>query len=142
MKSVEDNLYTLLTTYKRMPDWGKGIVTAPFKILPRTWYLGNHYKSYYKEVRKLEFASKKEIEEYQWLKLKQLLNHCYNTVPYYKNRWNKRGINIDKIQDFNDFKKYIPLLTKKEIQNDPEEFISEIYTKKDILKANTGGSTG
>ena len=142
MKSLEDNFYKLLSTYKRVPDWGKSIIAAPFKIFPRTVYLGNQYKIYYETIKKLEFASKKEIEEYQWLKLKELLNNCYNTVPFYKEKWNEYGVNIDKIKDFNDFKENIPLLTKKEIQGNPEAFISKVFNKKDILIANTGGSTG
>ena len=142
MKSLEDNLYKLLSTYKRVPDWAKSVIAAPFKIFPRTVYLGNHYKIYYETIKELEFASKEEIEEYQWLKLKNLLYHCYATVPYYQDKWNEYGINIDKIKDFNDFKKTIPLLAKKEIQDNPEAFISKAFSKKDILTANTGGSTG
>ena len=142
MRSLEDSFYKLLSTYKRVPDWAKSIIAVPFKIFPRTVYLGNQYKTYYDVIKKLEFAPKQTVEEYQWQKLKELLNHCYNTVLFYREKWNEYGININTIHDFSDFKKTIPLLTKKEIQNNPEAFISKAYSKKDILTANTGGSTG
>ena len=140
--SIEDKLYKFLSFYKEMPDWSKRLITTPFKILPRKYYLGNIYKVFYEEAKMLEYASEKRIEEYQWLKTKKLLKNAYETVPYYKETWQKHGINLNQIQSFEDFSKIIPFVTRDMVQKSPEKFLSDLYSKKDYLKMNSGGSTG
>lgn len=140
--SLEDKLYKYLSFYKEMPDWTKIILASPFKIYPRETYLGSNFKAFYNEAKMLEFVSKEKIEEYQFLKLKQLLHHAYTTVPYYYNEWNKFGINLNQIQNFDDFSKSIPFVKKDDLQSFPLEFLSNKFPLKRHLKSNSGGSTG
>ncbi|MCK4663280.1 MAG: phenylacetate--CoA ligase family protein [Bacteroidales bacterium] len=142
MKSIEDKFYFLLGFYKKMPDWAKRSFTYPFTILPRSFYLGNYYKYFYEQINKIELLDKYKLEEFQFLKLKDIIKHSFETVPYYKKKWDELGINISQIQNFEDFKKNIPFIEKKDIQKNPELFISNKYSKTEMFSVTTGGSTG
>lgn len=140
--SVEDNLYFLLKSYKKLPDFIKAGIVLPFKFLPRKYYLGKKYREFYSEAKMLEFASDEFIEDYQWTRIKNLLRHAYESVPYYKKTWDDAGIDINKIKNFEDFKSEIPFVTKGDVQKNPNDFISSKFSKSSYLKSNTGGSTG
>lgn len=142
LESLEDNFYHFLGAYKKSPDLVKKALSAPFKILPRTYYLGNKFKYFLSEVSSMEYASKKAVEEYQWNRLSNLIQHAYNTVPFYMNKWREYGINISQIQNINDFVSIIPHVTKSDIQNEAKKFVSNIYSNKEMLRLNSGGSTG
>jgi len=140
--SIEDKLYNFLSFYKEMPDWAKKILSSPFKVFHRNKLLGKNYKLFYEEAKMLEYATKEQIEEYQFLKLKSLLQHAYNTVPFYRDTWNEHGIDINKIQSLDDFYNSIPLVTRDMVQDAPERFVSSIYKPAQGLLMNSGGSTG
>ena len=141
-RSIEDNVYKMLPSYKKMPDWIKRLLYTPFKAFPRELLVGKVYRMFYEEAKMLEFASKKRIEEYQYLKIKSLLWHCYNTVPFYQHKWREYGIDIQKIQSLDDFQKIVPYITKQMIQDNAESLISTSYKLSESLPKNTSGSTG
>ena len=140
--SIEDKLYKFLSFYKELPDWAKSILASPFTLIPRTKLLGKNYSIFYKEARMLEYATSDQIKESQLLKLQSLLQHAYDTVPYYKETWIKYGIDIKMIKSFEDFHKTIPFITREDVQDFPEKFLSTQYKSAQKLKMNSGGSTG
>ncbi|MHA1252752.1 MAG: hypothetical protein ACTSRP_22385, partial [Candidatus Helarchaeota archaeon] len=142
MKSIEDNFYFLLKSYKKMPDWAKIILAGPFRVLPRSFYLGKNYKFFYNQVKTISTWSPDKIKEFQFNKLKCLLEEAYKYVPYYKKKWTEYNINISQIKSIEDFKRIIPFVEKKDIQKNPMQFLSLKYSKYDIILGNTGGSTG
>jgi phenylacetate-CoA ligase len=77
--------------------------------------------------------------------LQRMVQHAYSTVPYYRKMFDEYGIDPLSIKGREDLKK-LPILTKEQIQNDPEQFISENYLhypgKKDLIIRRTSGSTG
>ena len=139
---IEDSLYSLLSYYKKFPDPLKRLIYLPFSFIPRKYLLGTTYENSQNKIYEFEYSSHSEIEEYQFRTMKNLLNHAYNTVPFYRDKWNEQGIKINDIQNFNDFRKLIPYTTRQDLQDHSYEFISSNYDKKHVLRTNTGGSTG
>ena len=74
-------------------------------------------------------------------KLKELLVHAYRSVPYYREKLNENGIDIEKFDFSDDFQK-IPLLTKKEINENRNLMISNEVNRDSLLSNSTSGSTG
>jgi len=105
-------------------------------------FKGKNINRYYKWIRKNEFQNREFLNNYSYVKLKNLLIHSYNTVPYYHEKWKKIGLN--PTLDFNslDDMKKIPPLTKYDIQNNLEKLISTKFNKKELIRNYTGGSTG
>lgn len=83
-----------------------------------------------------------KIHEYQFQKLKSILEHCVRYVPFYRTTWNEYGIDLKRIQSFEDFSNTIPFVTRRMVQDAPDNFISECFPASSRLPINTGGSTG
>lgn len=83
--------------------------------------------------------SQDELKAFQWQQLKALLDHAYNTTPYYKKTWDEANIDLDDIKSIADFNK-LPVVTKDDIKKHYEQFLSKKYTNN--IKKATGGSTG
>lgn len=111
-------------------------------ILPLTELIsGTDIIKQYKFLKKSEFWSRDEIENYQNKKLKELFVYCYKNVDYYHKLFKKYGVNIDKKYMFDEVKK-LPILTKKDIINNYDNLISSDYSSRRYTTGATGGSTG
>lgn len=90
---------------------------------------------------KSQFWKKEKINEYQFIKLRELLIESYENVPYYKELF--YNINFDPNVDFlslDDMKK-IPILTKNEAKKNKHKLINPKFTNYSF-PMRTSGSTG
>jgi len=109
-------------------------------IIPLSYYLRGdlrflYYTGYKKNLRK----TKKEIEKYQLKRLKKLIRHSYNTVPYYRELFDKNRITPEDIKSIEDLKK-IPVLDKETILSNLNNLKS--IKKYKLVEYTSGGSTG
>lgn len=88
-----------------------------------------------------QWFSEEKIKEIQRKKLRQLLKHCYKTVPYYRILFSENKINLDSNYLNDEFRK-IPLLDKDRINANKEKIFSTKYKRSDLLQNSTSGSTG
>jgi len=95
---------------------------------------------YLDDVERVLTLSREEVEQIQFDKLKRLLEHAYNNVPYYRQTWDKLHISFDDIKSVSDLEK-LPVLTKDIVRNNYEALRAKNYIGKSFKKA-TGGSTG
>jgi phenylacetate-CoA ligase len=114
-----------------------------FYTMPlHAWVIGKDVRTYYKELKTTQWLSKKDIKLIQEEKLRNLLNHAYHHVQYYRNLFDENNIDVSKIKSLNDLEK-IPFITKKIIENNLYSgLLSDNHNKKNILKIVTSGSTG
>jgi phenylacetate-CoA ligase len=91
------------------------------------------------ELEKSQWYPKEKLGNIQWERLKKLLEHAYNTVPFYKQRFDGAGLKPEDIKSKNDLLK-LPVLTKKQIKDNSEALISSQKMKTDRLP--TAGSSG
>jgi phenylacetate-CoA ligase len=87
-----------------------------------------------------QYLSAKELKERQWTRVLEVLRYSAATVPYYREKWKKSGIDPGKIQSPADFLR-VPILEKGEIRDNLPAFKSESY-KGRIFRGRTSGSTG
>jgi len=92
------------------------------------------------ELEENQYLSSEEIEELQWRKLQQMLRQVSIHVPYYREMFSRRGIDIRAISSMDDFRK-IPYLTRNVINDNSRALISGDPLRKGI-PFSTGGSTG
>ncbi|WP_194756845.1 phenylacetate--CoA ligase family protein [Aliidiomarina indica] len=96
--------------------------------------------------RRLEFLndslhwSASDLEEYQNLRLRKLVEHCYYNVPYYTNLFNKLGAIPSDVKSTKDLK-ILPILTKKQLLQNPASFLSSSPGSK-VVSQSTSGSSG
>lgn len=103
---------------------------------------GKKVWGYYKLYLKTQWFTEKEMELYQLSKLKKLLKHCYDNVPYYKTIINEKRINITDFSSLDVLKEF-PVLTKEIIQKNYDAFIPINNSGiKGVKTTQTGGTTG
>lgn len=94
-----------------------------------------------RELEAMQWLSRDTTEEIQFHKLEAILKHAYQNVPYYGKKFDELEINPRDIKSFNDYFK-IPVLTKKEIQENNSSLLAKNMDKESLIKNHTGGSTG
>ena len=82
-----------------------------------------------------------KIQELQNTKLRKLINHVYQHVPFYRSRFDEAGLKPGDIQSSDDLWK-LPILRKQDIQKNLTDLLAENANKKKLLENHTGGSTG
>lgn len=70
----------------------------------------------------IETMSRKELEEFQFRKLKFFLNAVYQKNVFYRKKFDKEGVKIEKIRSLEDFREIVPFSNKKEFFKDQEDF--------------------
>lgn len=93
------------------------------------------------ELERTQWIPEEELKIRQWKSLKYILQYAYENCAYYKNVFDANKINPSDIASHEDFLR-IPLLSKKQIQDNTDTLISNLYNKDNLIWAKTGGSTG
>lgn len=89
-----------------------------------------------------QWWSSEDIINYQEERLRNLIKHSVNSVPYYRELFKKNNLVINDIQKLEDLNK-IPLLTKDTIKKEGQKkFLSTAIPKNTKLKSSSSGSTG
>jgi len=93
-----------------------------------------------KDLQRLERMSVAEYRNRQWQAVSRLLQHAYDSTPFYHERFERAGAKPADIHSFEDLQK-IPALTREDIRHNLEGLWSRRYPKESLLKAATGGTT-
>jgi len=96
---------------------------------------------YLQELHRYEFASRETVEKLQLEKLKNLLQHAAERVPYYRNLIQKEGIELAQMRSFTDFARF-PIVNKAIIRERGSEFLAENNEPRQLQANASGGSTG
>lgn len=88
-----------------------------------------------------DWMSELELINFQSVRLRQLITHCYANVPYYTKLFDRLGLKPEEIQTRDDLQK-LPILTKQIIRDNYQDLISIDVAKRRIQHGSTGGSTG
>ncbi len=93
-------------------------------------------------LRRNQWLDTVELERIQFAKLRKLLKHAYENVPYYHRLFDSVEVKPDDIASLDDFQR-IPITTKEQLQSLP---IDQIVTRganiARCLERRTSGSTG
>lgn len=102
---------------------------------------GSNRINYYKRILEYEKLSSSDLETMQKEKLKNLLLHAYQHVPYYRRELKKAKVVVDGKVNLSNFHK-IPILTKDVIRANYNDLISDDYKLRKPFDNTSGGSTG
>jgi len=132
----------LRSVYNTSPEFvKKAYRKVKSKVVPFPYIMGKEFAEKYNELMKSQWYSKEQLEELQLRKLEAIIKHAYENVPYYRRVFDERGLKPKDIQNFDDLKK-LPILTKDQIQENPNQFLAENMEEYEPWAFETGGSTG
>ena len=92
------------------------------------------------EFEKTQYWSESELRAYQQEKLRKLMKHAYETVPFYKELFDNKRLKPNDIKKIEDLQK-LPVLDKETLRSNRERLISTDMNEKSYFR-RTGGSTG
>lgn len=104
-------------------------------------FLGTSTLKKLKVLEKTQWWSAEQIRELQNEKLRALIKHVYENVPYYQRLFQERGLTDKDIQNVADLPK-LPILTKDDIRQNFTDLIARDSRKRKPIPNATGGSTG
>ena len=102
---------------------------------------GTHTMRHLRELEQSQWWPAERIEELQSEKLRRLIRHAYENVPYYRKVMDERGINPLDIRSAADLSR-MPVLTREMARLNAADLVSRVPVRTPVWKASTGGSTG
>jgi len=103
------------------------------------WIISGDSKWYYYFLKNTEFLDREALVKLQDDRLKKLLHHTYQHVPYYRKTFQQSGLNLQSLIEM----KSIPLLSKDDVRKNIHfSMFSDDHMKKQMLRIQTSGSTG
>jgi phenylacetate-coenzyme A ligase PaaK-like adenylate-forming protein len=87
------------------------------------------------------YKSLAAIRQDQTRRVRAAVAHAHQHVPYYRETMTRLGLTPTDFQTAADLKKF-PLLERRQIQRDPEYFVTGGRARESWFKCRTGGSTG
>jgi phenylacetate-CoA ligase len=94
-----------------------------------------------KEFESRTFNSYDETCTFRDRKLTDFIEWSYKTVPYYRNLFERSRLHPSDFQRIEDLQK-LPVLTKSEVQENPNLFVSTNIPRSKRIVLHTSGSTG
>ena len=96
---------------------------------------------YYYQLQETQWWTHEQLNEMQNSKLRKLVRHCYENVPYYRRIFNERGLRVEDIKTTDDLAK-IPVLNKDIIRDNFDDLQARNRKQWRPVSDKTGGSTG
>jgi phenylacetate-CoA ligase len=112
------------------------LIYPAYRAIKRDNVLG-----YLKEMRGVQLTEPEAIREFQWAKMKSLLEHAAARVPYYRRVFKNMGAEPGDFKTLDDLRSF-PILRKSDVRENLEDLIAEGYPRAHLIHDETGGSTG
>ena len=89
-----------------------------------------------------QWRTSDQIRDFQEARLRELIQHSYTNVPYYRSTFDRLGLKPADINSVEDLQK-LPVLSKDIIRrNFPDNMIASNIPRKGLTLCHSGGSTG
>jgi phenylacetate-CoA ligase len=131
----------LMGLYSHLPIWLQNLLC---NLEGHRIYHQRYRNEFWKALDFLnenQWKSYESLIEYQNERLRDIVNHAFNNVPYYQCLFRELGISPQDIQTVDDIKN-LPVLTKEQVISAGDEIISRAYRLKDFHMGYTSGTTG
>jgi phenylacetate-CoA ligase len=128
---------TLKSLYVHSPQWVQRLyATAPF-----AWRAGKTFRATQRLIAETEFLDPAATEQLQHERLRALLSHAQQHVPFYGNAMRRLGFDLRADDLAREFRR-LPLVEKPLLQQQPQAFQARGGVDEPVYADNTGGSTG
>lgn len=94
---------------------------------------------YFDYLKKSQWWTQREIQDFQFNEFKNLIKTSYNQVPYWHEKIRNNNLSLADFKSLNDLYK-LPILSKEEIKKYKDKMIN--CSEEPLLRKFTGGSTG
>lgn len=110
-------------------------------VLDKSIRQGFTFRKILRQLDASEYLSAGELEELQNEKLRRLIRHSVENVPYYQEMFKSLGLTPEDIKTKEDLKK-LPYIDKKIVRSNFDSFLARNMNRVISARAETSGSTG
>lgn len=103
--------------------------------------LGGEFRELLRQAEERTYWSREQTLEYRDARLREILRHCAQSVPFYRRRFQELGIRVEDIRGLDDLSA-LPVLTKDEVRTAGRELVSDQVPRQQLVEAHTSGTTG
>src|SRR5260370_11631623 len=72
--------------------------------LPARWKLGAEFQAYCRDLLSNEWRTREELNDLQTAKLRLMIEHCYDKVPFYRKRFARAGFKPEHFRTLEDLR--------------------------------------
>jgi phenylacetate-CoA ligase len=102
---------------------------------------GRCFRRTFQWLKESDFWPYERLRDYQTRRLREMVDHCYQTVPYYHRLFDSLGVKPQDIRTAEDLK-VLPILNKEEVRSNVDQFISTRFARSELSRVTTSGTTG
>jgi phenylacetate-CoA ligase len=133
--NIFDNIYAY------SPIWLQNVLLSTYGYIIDNERYGRDFDQSLEFLLKSQYFSLSELKEYQRERLKLLVKHSYENIPYYYEIFTNNKLTPKDIQDLDDLPK-IPVLKRADITRNFEKLIAADTDRKKLKLGHTSGTTG
>lgn len=127
--------------YKQVPWYVQNLLISAYGLESRRKTARRSFQEKFQELMESQWWSADELKALQEEKLRALIAHAYEHVPYYRRTFDERGLRPKDIQRISDLHK-LPLLSKEIIRDNFGEMVASNVDPRKLVLHRTSGSTG
>jgi phenylacetate-CoA ligase len=131
----------LAALYGAAPIWAQNAMLTGFSAMLERERYGGRYAEFCQLLARTEWLSHAELQAYQDERLRAVVAHAYDAVPYYRRIFDEHKLKPSDIRGQDDVPK-IPLLTRDHIRRHFDELRSRSVSAKALRTGHTSGTTG
>jgi len=110
------------------------------------WWLdrkryGGRFREYQSFLEESQWWSPEQLGVWQDERLRDIVRHAFEQVPFYQRRFADYGLRPEDIQSRDDLHK-LPLLTRKDIIEHFDDLIARNVSRRSLQLGHTSGTTG
>jgi phenylacetate-CoA ligase len=129
------------TLYRLAPVWGQNLLLSGFGVMLDRERYGGRYAEFRDLLAKTEWMSRSDLEAYQDERIRTVVAHAYDHVPFYRRRFERCKLTPRDIRGRHDLPK-IPVLTRDDIKANFEDLRSRGEAGRGMRTGHTSGTTG
>lgn len=127
--------------YARLPWMIQNLATSVEGYRIQHSRYGGNFQHLLEEAERRSFLPPDEASHYRDRRIREFIEHCYATVPYYSRLFRRLGVSPADIRTLGDLQ-VLPVLTKKDVQENYAELRSTAVPVREQIISHTSGTTG
>jgi phenylacetate-CoA ligase len=113
------------------------VVRAGFRVAHRDTLVGRRFR----DLDRSQWQPRDVVLDAQWQRLRQLVRHAYEHVPFYRERMESVGLNPRQLNSLDDYRR-LPVLTRDDLRTHREQLVADNFPRDRLISNGSGGSTG
>lgn len=131
----------LMTLYDRLPlPFQNAACSLEGFRINRTRF-GSDFARNLGEYNERRAWSYERICEFRDQRIRSVVKHAYESVPFYNRLLREGGINYSDIRGLDDLKR-LPILDKEDVRSNLDDMVSRSFDRRHLVRKHTSGTTG